>query len=165
MTLYHPLKTLERRKIQFQQRRRNICATHRSKTPGAQQSVQDGNGGHLGVGPLSQGQRIRKEEGVAGKAVEKKLKTKVQSRLPFRTKQQLAGRHGQGSPSVLSLLLLFSYSSLGLQRQRVNTASRLTSCFYLPNASPNFHNFPRFPQISPRHLPVRLIASINPFAS
>lgn len=53
--------------------------------------------------------KLSVEEGVAGKAGEKKLKTKVQSRFPFRTKQQLARCHGQDFFSLSLAQSLFSF--------------------------------------------------------
>lgn len=82
--------------------------------------------------------KLSVEEGVAGKAREKKLKTKVQSRFPFRTKQQLARRHGQGSFSLSLAQFLFSFPasfSFGTQNSNYSDTKvnwrkqRLTRCF------------------------------------
>ncbi|KAK9309311.1 hypothetical protein QLX08_001046 [Tetragonisca angustula] len=92
------------------------------------------------------------------KLEEKHLKTKAQSRFPFGTKQQLAGRQGQGSSSLFdsqfsrraclpcppsSSLFVYSRdsdydtaSSKYDERQRLNEPLLGVVC--VVNASPNF---------------------------
>lgn len=108
-------------------------------------SARNGNRRDLGIQPFvaqprgcweqEEGKKkLSVEEGVAGKAGEKKLKTKVQSRFPFRTKQQLARRHGQGSSSLSLVLRSFSFGTQNSNYSgtKVNwRKQRLTRCFWV----------------------------------